>query len=143
MVTSDDARWLAEHLRNVVSGRPSFWAAGETTLPQLLALHLISAHAPITLIALSEALGTRPPATSAMVDRLAQAGLVHRTRDSVDRRRILLALTSQAAAMIGKVDVHTARRVQFVFNSMGAAAQRCLTDVITDTARRHYQIIPV
>lgn len=136
MVTSDDARWLAEHLRKVVSGRPSFWVGSELTLAQLLALHLISAHAPITLISLSEALGTRPPAASAMVDRLARAGLVHRTRDSIDRRRVLLALTGQAAAVIGRVDVHTARRLQLVLTNMGTPAQRCLTDAIKDTARR-------
>ena len=135
-VASDDARWLAEHLRKVVSGRPAVWAGNEMTLAQLLALHYISAQAPVTLITLSEALGTRPPATSAMVDRLTRAGLVHHTPDSVDRRRVLLAVTSQAVSMIGKVDLPTARRLQLVLNSMGVAAQRCLTEVIKDTARR-------
>jgi DNA-binding MarR family transcriptional regulator len=92
--------------------------------------------APVTLIALSEALGTRPAATSAMVDRLARAGLVYRTPDSQDRRRVLLAVTSHAAAMIGKVDLQTAQRLQIALNTMGAGAQRCLTEVIKDTARR-------
>jgi MarR family transcriptional regulator, organic hydroperoxide resistance regulator len=135
-VMRDDARWLADHLRKVVSSRPAAWASSELTLAQLLALHVISAQAPITLIALSEVLGTRPPATSAMVDRLARAGLVRRTPDSDDRRRVLLVVTSHAVTMIGKVDVETARRLQVVLNSMGAAAQRCLTEVIKDTARR-------
>lgn len=135
-VTSDDARWLADYLHRVVSGRPAFWATSELTLSQLLALHFISAQAPITLVALSEALGTRPPATSAMVDRLTRAGLVHRRSDSVDRRRILLAVTNRAGAMIGKVDVQTARRLQLVLNSMGTAAQHCLTEVIRETAHR-------
>jgi DNA-binding MarR family transcriptional regulator len=136
MVTSEDARWLADYLRKVVSGRPAAWASSELTLAQLLALHVISARAPITLIALSEVLGTRPPATSAMVDRLARAGLVRRMPDSDDRRRVLLAVTGHAVTMIGKVDVQTARRLQVVLNGMGAAAQRCLTEVIKDTARR-------
>lgn len=136
MVTTDDAHWLAEHLRRMVSSRPAIWAGSELTLTQLLALHFISAQAPITLIGLAEALGTRPPATSAMVDRLAQAGLVHRTPDPHDRRRVLLAVTSHAGAMIGKIDLQTARRLQAVLTSMGAAAQRCLTEVIKDTARR-------
>ena len=136
MVTTDDARWLADYLRKMVSGRPTVWAGSEMTLAQLLALHFISAKAPVTLITLSETLGTRPPATSAMVDRLAQAGLVHRTPDLNDRRRVLLAVTGQASAMIGKIDLQTARRLQVVLNSMSAAAQRCLTEVIKDTARR-------
>jgi DNA-binding MarR family transcriptional regulator len=136
MVTADDARWLADHLRKLVSSRPAAWAGTEMTLAQLLALHFISANAPITLASLSDALGTRPPATSAMVDRLARAGLVCRTRDPSDRRHVLLALTGRAVAMIGKIDLQTARRLQVVLNSMGTAAQRCLTEVLRDTARR-------
>jgi DNA-binding MarR family transcriptional regulator len=136
MVTTDDARWLADYLRKMVSSRPAAWAGSDMTLAQLLALHFISAKAPITLIALSEALGTRPPATCAMVDRLAQAGLVYRMPDPDDRRRVLLAITGQAVTMIGKIDLQTARRLQVVLNSMGAAARRCLTEVIKDTARR-------
>ncbi len=50
----------------MVSCRPAAGAGSEVTLAQLLALHFISAKAPITLISLSEALGTRPLATSAM-----------------------------------------------------------------------------
>jgi DNA-binding MarR family transcriptional regulator len=136
MVTTDDACWLASYLRKMVSSRPAAWAGSEMTLAQLLALHIISAKAPITLIGLSEALGTRPPATSAMVDRLTLAGLVYRTTDPDDRRRVLLAATGKAVAMIGKVDLQTARRLQGVLTSMGTAAQRVLTEVIKDIARR-------
>jgi DNA-binding MarR family transcriptional regulator len=136
MVTADDARWLADHLRRKVSSRPAAWASSEMTLTQLIALYFISAKAPITLLSLSEALGTRPPAVSAMVDRLSRAGLVCRIPDPQDRRRILLAVTDKAATLIGKIDVDTARHLQAVLNSMGTAAQRVLTDVLRDTARR-------
>ncbi|MGH4006004.1 MAG: MarR family transcriptional regulator, partial [Pseudonocardiaceae bacterium] len=97
MVTTEDARWLAGYLRGMVSSRPGAWAGSELTLAQLIALHYISAKAPVTLIALSQALGTRPPATCAMVDRLSRAGLVSRTPDPEDLRRVLLALTGTAA----------------------------------------------
>lgn len=136
MVTTEDARWLASYLRAMVASRPAAWAGSEMTLAQLIALHYISAKAPVTLIALSHALGTRPPATCAMVDRLARAGLVCRTPDPNDLRRVLLAVTGTAATMIGKIDVNTARQLQVVLNSMGSTAQRCLTEVIKDTARR-------
>jgi|SRR4051794_22158889 DNA-binding MarR family transcriptional regulator len=89
-----------------------------------------------TLMSLSHALGMRPPATSAMVDRLARAGLVCRRPDPADRRRVLLTVTAHAVAMIGEIDLLTARRLQAVVASMGAAAQRCLIEVVRDTARR-------
>jgi DNA-binding MarR family transcriptional regulator len=136
MVTTEDARWLAGYLRKMVSARPAAWAGSEITLSQLIALHIISAKAPMTLIALSDALGTRPPATCAMVDRLARAGLVSRAPDPDDLRRVLLAVTSKSAQMIGKIDPDTARQLQAVLCSMGSAAQRVLTEVLKDTARR-------
>jgi DNA-binding MarR family transcriptional regulator len=136
MVTVDDARWLADHLRKMVSSRPAAWASSELTLAQLIALHIISARAPITLLSLSEALNIQPPATSAMVDRLTRAGLVCRIPDPQDRRRVLLAVTGNAVAMMGTIDPQTARRLQSVLTSMGTAAQRCLTEVLKDTARR-------
>ncbi|MDQ3901621.1 MAG: MarR family transcriptional regulator, partial [Actinomycetota bacterium] len=91
MVTTEDARWLAGYLRKMVSARPAAWAGSDLTLSQLIALHIISARAPMTLLSLSESLGTRPPATCAMVDRLARAGLVRRTPDPDDLRRVVLA----------------------------------------------------
>lgn len=136
MVTTEDARWLAGYLRKMVAARPAAWAGSELTLSQLIALHIIAARAPITLLSLSEALGTRPPATCAMVDRLARAGLVRRTPDPDDLRRVLLAVTGTAAQMIGKIEPDTARKLQAVLTTMGSAAQRVLTEVLKDTARR-------
>ncbi|MGH3788056.1 MAG: MarR family winged helix-turn-helix transcriptional regulator [Pseudonocardiaceae bacterium] len=136
MVTPEDARWLASYLRKMVSTRPAAWAGSELTLSQLIALHFIAAKAPMTLLSLSEALGTRPPATCAMVNRLARAGLVQRAPDPDDLRRVLLFVTSKSAQMIGKIDPDTARQLQVVLLSMGSSAQRVLTEVLKDTARR-------
>src|SRR5919206_749156 len=96
MVAIEDAHWLADHLRKMVARRPTAWAGSELTLAQLLALHFISAKAPITLMSLSHVLDLRPPATSAMVDRLTRAGLVCRRPDPTDRRRVLLTVTAHA-----------------------------------------------
>jgi DNA-binding MarR family transcriptional regulator len=71
-----------------------------------------------------------------MVNRLARAGLVCRTPDPNDLRRVLLAVTHKSAQMIGKIDPDTARQLQAVLSSMGSTAQRVLTEVLKDTARR-------
>jgi DNA-binding MarR family transcriptional regulator len=136
MVTAEDVDWLVAHLRAVVAASPAVWAGRGMTLLQLTALHLIAALAPITLTDLAQSLGTRPPATSAMVDRLTHAGLVDNTLDPQDRRRVRLTLTADAEPIIGGTDPDTARRFQAVLTGMSAQDRRHLIDVLRDTVRR-------
>ena len=102
VVATEDIGWLVAHLQTVVAASPVVWAGRGMTLLQLTALHLISTLAPVTLTDLAQALGTRPPATSAMVDRLTHAGLVQRTPDPHNRRRVQLTLTADAEPISGR-----------------------------------------
>jgi DNA-binding MarR family transcriptional regulator len=106
------------------------------TLPQLTALHLIGALAPVSLTELAQALRTRPPATSAMVDRLTHTGLVRRTPDPHHRRRVQLTLTPDAQRIIGDTDPDTATRLHAVLTSMSPQARHHLIDILIDTIRR-------
>lgn len=136
VVTAEDIDWLVAHLRVVVTASPAVWAGRGMTLLQLSALHLISALAPITLTDLAEALGTRPSATSAMVDRLTRAGLVYRMTDPQNRRRIQLTLTADADPIVGNTDLDTARRLQAVLNGLSPQTRSHLIDILIDTIRR-------
>lgn len=136
MVTSQDVHWLVAHLRAVVAASSTVWAGRGMTLLQLTALHLISALAPITLADLAQALGTKPPAASAMVDRLAHAGLVCRTPDPQNRRRVQLTLTVDAQPIVGDTDPDTAKRLQAVLSGISPYTRRRLIDVLIDTVRR-------
>lgn len=134
-VSVEDADWLAAHLRAMIMSRPAAWARAELTLPQLTALHYISAAGPVTLGGLSDALGTGPPATCAMVDRLTRAGLVTRQPDPHDRRRVQLMVSDEAGPMIGRIDLDTARRLHAVLNCMTPAAKRYLTNALRQAAQ--------
>ncbi len=138
MATAEDIDWLVAHLRAVVVASPAVWAGRGRTLLQLTALHLISALAPVTLTDLGQVLGTRPPATSAMVARLNHGGLVRRTPDSHNRRRVQLTLTAEAEPIIGDTDTDpdTARRLQAVLNGMSPQTRRHLIDILIETIRR-------
>ena len=136
IVTAEDVDWLVAHLRAVVVASPAVWAGRGMTLLQLTALHLISALAPVTLADLAKALGTRPPATSAMVARLNHVGLVRRTPDPHNRRRVQLTLTADAGPIIGDTDPDTARRLQTVLNGMNPQTRRHLIDILIGTIRR-------
>jgi DNA-binding MarR family transcriptional regulator len=136
VVTAEDVDWLVAHLRVVVMASPAVWAGRGMTLVQLTALHLIGALGPISLTELAHALGTRSPATSAMVDRLTHTGLVCRTPDPHNRRRVQLTLTATAQQIIGDIDPHTARRLQATLNSMSPKARSHLIDILIETIRR-------
>ncbi len=136
MVTAEDVDWLVAHLRAVVAAGPAVWAGRGMTLVQLTALHLIGALAPVTLTDLAQSLGTRPPATSAMVERLTHAGLVESTPDPQDRRRVQLTLTADAEPIIGDTDPDTAKRLRAVLTGLGGQTRRHLIDVLRDTVRR-------
>jgi DNA-binding MarR family transcriptional regulator len=136
-IAAGDVHWLVAHLRGVVAASPpAVWAGQGMTLLQLTAMHFISALTPVSLIDLGQALSTRPPATSAMVDRLVHAGLVSRRPDPHDRRRVELTLTADAQVMIGDTSPATARRLHAVLNSMSPQLSRHVIDVLRDTVGR-------
>lgn len=135
VVTAEDIDWLVARLQAMVAASPAVWAGRGMTLLQLITLHFISALAPLTLTGLAQTLGTRPPATSAMVDRLTHAGLVCRTPDPQDRRRVQLSITA-AEPIVGATDPDTARRLQTVLHAMSAQTRRPLIDILIDTVRR-------
>jgi DNA-binding MarR family transcriptional regulator len=135
-VTTEDVDWLIARLRAMVTASSAVWAGRGMTLLQLIALQFISVSAPVTVSGLAQVLGTRPPATSAMVDRLARAGLVRRLPDPHDRRRVHLTLTSAAQPIVGDTDEDTAQRLSAVVQALSAQTRRPLIDFLVDTVRR-------
>lgn len=133
-VKPEDLDWLMTHLRAVVAASPpAVWAGRGMTLLQLAAMHLISALAPVSLTDLGQALGTRPPATSAMVDRLEHAGMVCRAPDPDNRRRVKLTLTAAATKILGDTGKDTAQRLHAVLAGMTPQIRRHLIDVLRDS----------
>src|ERR687894_1580639 len=130
VVTTEDLDWIIAHLQVVVAASPAVWAGRGMTLLQLTALHFISALAPVSLTDLAHALGTRPPATSAMVDRLARAGLVCTTPDPQNRRRVQLTLTAAAEPIVGNIEPNTAKRLQAGLNGISPQTRRQLIDIL-------------
>lgn len=137
VMTADDVDWLLTYLRGVVEASPpTLWAGRGMTLLQITTMHLISALAPVSLTDLARALGTRPPATSAMVDRLVQAGVVCRTQDADNRRRVQLTLTAAGQEIIGDAGPNTARRLHAVLTGMSPQSRSHLIDVLRDSVQR-------
>jgi DNA-binding MarR family transcriptional regulator len=62
----------------------------------LRCLDLLSSHQPMTAGALARAAGLSSGAVTFVLDRLEEAGFVHRRRDPLDRRKVLVELVAEA-----------------------------------------------
>jgi DNA-binding MarR family transcriptional regulator len=71
-----------------------------------------------------------------MVNRLTHIGLVCRTRDPHNRRRVELTLTADAQQIIGDTDPDTATRLHAVLTGMNLTARHHLIDILINTIRR-------
>ena len=87
---------------------------------------------------LGAALSLSSPATTAMLDRLAAAGHVDRTRSSVDRRKVELAISDQAQQVGRELFLPLSRHLTAALADYSDAELeiiiRFLTDMIEGTA---------
>lgn len=71
----------------------------QVTLPQLLCLKQLTGLGTTTPSALASAMQVSQATVTGMIDRLEARGYVRRARSSVDKRKIMLDLTEQGAAL--------------------------------------------
>jgi DNA-binding MarR family transcriptional regulator len=75
------------------------WARHRVTAPQLVCLHSVVTHAPISTTALARDVHLSPSTVVGIVDRLEAAGLVRRARDDRDRRVVHVTATEAGRAL--------------------------------------------
>jgi DNA-binding MarR family transcriptional regulator len=117
---------LVARLRALVMQRSDAWLNVDVTLPQLRALFLIGQRQPLTVSDLAALLDQRLAAVSALVTRLARAGWVRRSKDPTDRRRVLLALSEDGAALLRGVNDRSAVRFATVLARMSPQGRQHL-----------------
>ena len=83
---------------------------GELTLTQAKAISLLYHHGDQTVTEVASGLAIRLPAASELIDRLEDRGLVERTQDAADRRRMIIGLTPKSLAFARRI--HDLRRAQ-------------------------------
>lgn len=76
------------------------WLDLDLTIAQLKAMFTLATHGPMTVGQAAAALGIGNPAASILIDRLVQVGLVDRTEDTVDRRRVIICLSPQGEELV-------------------------------------------
>lgn len=86
--------------RSVMATTWGRWADLDLTIRQVKALHVLGESGCISVGALAEKQGTKLPAASILADNLVQAGLIERSEDPEDRRRVLLQLTERGEEIV-------------------------------------------
>ena len=87
------------------------------TSRQVTLLFVVKRNPGLTLRALADGEAISPPALSAQIDRLEQAGLLIRTRSAIDRRRVGLELTPKGDKLLRSV---RERRTAWLAERLGA-----------------------
>ena len=107
-------------------------------------LSLVS-QGPQTASAVARATALTPAAVTALIDRLEARGLVRRTADAADRRRVLVEATAKAQALIEACYMPTARAGAEMLRAYGAeelqAIRRFLADALALQARMTEELV--
>jgi DNA-binding MarR family transcriptional regulator len=126
--TSADPARVAAELK-VVVGRIArrvrqAHTAGELTLSEASVLARLDRQGPISPGALADEEGVRPQAMAATLAALAQHGLVDRTPDPVDGRRVVMSITAAGHTVLSDRRSATVRRIAHVLDAEFTPAER-------------------
>jgi DNA-binding MarR family transcriptional regulator len=92
--------------------------SNQLTVPQLRALLFVRRHPGASLSPVAEHLGMALSATSNLVERLVQAGLLERTTNPDERRRIQLTLTALGAEHVERAQLLVRSRLRADLTSL-------------------------
>ena len=91
-----DAVILSEALQTRI------WHAAELTLAQVRVLRRLAKH-PQTLGQLGAELALAPPSVTRLVDRLEERGLIERSRELEDRRKVVATVTDEGRRLVSAI----------------------------------------
>lgn len=102
--------------------------SSELSLPQLGTLHLLHAEGAQSVSAIAQHLHLSLAATSHLVERLVQRGLLTRREDPVDRRQKLVGLADEGDALVGGVQTEAVASIDALLRQVPPDLRRRLDD---------------
>lgn len=115
-----DAITLAEPIQ------AKLWQVSRITMTQLAVLRQLR-NGPDTVGRLGAEVGLSPASVTRLVDRLERRGLVARSRDAEDRRRVDVRLTSYGERVLGESKVFKGSDVHLAVEAMTGDERRAMT----------------
>lgn len=84
-----------------------------------------------TLTEFAQRMSISPSTASALVDRLARHGVLRRTRDRTNKRRVVLSLTAEGRAAVRRGNRRKQKLLQEMFACLSAKDQDQLRSILT------------
>jgi DNA-binding MarR family transcriptional regulator len=97
------------------------------------ALGIVGAHGPLSAGALATLIGLTPGAVTGTVDRLERAGLVTRTPDPADRRRVVISVADRGRERFGEVFTGLSTAMKAMVARYTPEEQTLIADYVTRT----------
>ncbi len=111
------------------------WKTHGLTLGQVRLLQRIRSQ-PVVAGDLAKELGVRSASLTRMMERLEAGGLVERTLDREDRRRILVSITARGVETLGGLDFWRKGAVAQALQAMSEAERDHLSQTLEDLTER-------
>ena len=115
------ARWVVEALKPF-----------NLTPPQFNVLRILRGARPEALksSAIADRMVTHDPDLTRLLDRMAAAGLVEKTRDPVDRRAVSVRITGAGLRLIGEASEAVSARMAETLGALGKQRLNTLADLL-------------
>lgn len=126
---------LIRELTNVVVQRSAgemlcLMSEASLSMPQLVTLSRLQSHGPLSISAIAKPLNLSLAATSHLVERLVQQGLVVRSEDQADRRHKRVALTPRGEALVERLLQARVREIDNALSVLPIARRQELESVL-------------
>ena len=105
-------------------------ASEEVTVPQFRTLTVLSARGPQTVTALADQLDVHASTMTRMCTRLVTRGLVVRVPSAVDRREVVITLSSTGATLVDDVLAKRRREFETIAERLSESEQRAVIDAL-------------
>ncbi len=114
----------------------SIMAEASLSMPQMVTLHVLHRCGPGSISSIAARLKLSLAATSHLVDRLVQGGLVERSEDAADRRQKRVDITAAGRALTERLVQARSREVAQVMAELPPELQEQLEQVLEETVQR-------
>jgi DNA-binding MarR family transcriptional regulator len=114
----------------------SIMAEASLSMPQIVTLHVLHRHGPASISAIASNLKLSLAATSHLVERLVQGGLVERSEDTTDRRQKRVAITEAGRTLTEQLVQARTREITQVLSELAPELQNELGQVLEQVVQR-------